>query len=363
LKILQIGKFYPPYHLGGIETVTQLLHNGLRERNIENDFMGFLPESYKSDVTVDEHIYLCKTDINKFSTQFSWSFIKRWRKVKEQYDIVVISMPHPFVNLVLNLFPSSKAKIVLWWHNDIIKQKLLLQLYKPFLISLLKRISAVIAATNIHIDQSDFSKYLVPKKHIILFPFIFKKQKYPYCLNDGKFVVFSCGRLIYYKGFDVLIDAAEYLPDNCIIHIAGEGALYNKLSKQIIRKGLSKKVILLGRISDEQLEFELRNCFLYCLSSVQRTEGFGVVQVDAFCHGKPVISTNIPRSGVPEVNKDTVSGYIVEINNPKAIADKINFLLHDSIKYEQLCENAFARGNELTDRNIINKYIELFEAL
>lgn len=188
-----------------------------------------------------------------------------------------------------------------------------------------------------------------------------KAKPYPYILKDGKYVLFSCGRLIYYKGFHVLINAAKYLPDNCIVRIAGEGKLYDKLAKQIKENGLSEKVFLLGRISDEQLEEELQNCFLFCLSSVQRSEMYGVVQIDAFCHGKPVISTNIPRSGVSEVNQDGITGFTVEINNSKIIADKIKLLLHDSSLYETLCRNALKRGKELTDKGIIDKYIELFK--
>jgi rhamnosyl/mannosyltransferase len=170
MRILQIGKFYPPYHYGGIETLSKILHDGLRERNINNDFLGFLPKSYKNDIIVDTHIHLCKTDIDIFSTQFSRSFIKKWRAIKDDYDIVFISMPHPFVNLAINMFPPQKAKIVLWWHSDIIKQKVLLQFYKPFLILLIKKSSAVIAPTNLHIEQSDYAKYLIPKKQIIPFP-------------------------------------------------------------------------------------------------------------------------------------------------------------------------------------------------
>jgi rhamnosyl/mannosyltransferase len=170
LKILQIGKFYPPYYFGGIETLSKNLHDGLCERGVDNDFLGFLPISYKTDITIDSHIYLCKTNIDKFSTQFSFSFIKRWLEIKEKYDIVFISMPHPFANLVMNMFPSQKAKIILWWHSDIIKQKILLIFYRPFLISLIKKSVAIIAPTNIHIDESDFAKYMIPKKYIIFFP-------------------------------------------------------------------------------------------------------------------------------------------------------------------------------------------------
>jgi hypothetical protein len=85
--------------------VSKNLHEGLRERGVDADFLGFLPESYKEDIEVDGHIYLCRTNIDMFSTQFSAGFVKRWRRVKDEYDVVLVSMPHPFANIVLELFP------------------------------------------------------------------------------------------------------------------------------------------------------------------------------------------------------------------------------------------------------------------
>lgn len=360
-RILQIGKYYPPYYFGGIETATKTLHEGMRSRGVDNDFLGFLPKTYKHDIEVDEYIYLCKIDIDIFSTPFSLSFIKKWRSIKDIYDIVVISMPHPFTNMVLQFFPPKHAKIVLWWHCDIIKQTTLLMFYKPFLVSLIKKSCAVIAPTNIHIDQSDFAKYMILKKHIIPYSIpSMQVMSYLYTLKDGKYVIFSCGRLIYYKGFHILIDAAEHLPANCVVHIAGVGALHEQLSEQIKIKGLTDKVFLLGHVSDEELEQELQNCFLFCLPSTHRTEMYAIVQVEAFCHGKPVISTNIPRSGVPVVNKDGVTGYTVEVNNPEALSEKIKLLINDKVLYDNFCKNTLLRGKELTDNSTIDKYIELF---
>jgi len=190
-----------------------------------------------------------------------------------------------------------------------------------------------------------------------------KIKSFPYRLKDGKYIIFSCGRLVYYKGFHVLIDSANYLPDNCIIHIAGDGKLHDKLTKQIFKQGLSEKVFLLGRISENQLEQEMQNCFVFCLPSIQRSEMYGVVQIEAFCHGKPVISTNIPRSGVSKVNHNYLTGYTVEINNPKVIADKINLLLDNNDLYETLCKNALERGKELSGENIIIEYKHFFESI
>jgi glycosyltransferase involved in cell wall biosynthesis len=145
---------------------------------------------------------------------------------------------------------------------------------------------------------------------------------------------------------------------------SGTGASSGVLNRFFYNKRLSHKVSLLGRISDEQFEQEMRDCFLFCLPSVQRSEMYAVVQVEAFCHGKPVVSTNIPRSGVPEVNPNGVTGFTVDAGDPKAIADKIKLLLNDKELYEMFRKNALARGRDLTDMNsTIDKYIELFRNL
>jgi glycosyltransferase involved in cell wall biosynthesis len=145
------------------------------------------------------------------------------------------------------------------------------------------------------------------------------------------------------------------------VKIAGDGVLREKLQKKITSLQLSGKVILLGKISDNDLERELGECYLFCLPSNYRSEMFGVVQVEAFAHGKPVVSTNIPRSGVSEVNIDNKTGYTVEINNPRAIANAITKLIENESIYNEFSNNAFERANYFTSNEIIDRYILLFQ--
>jgi glycosyltransferase involved in cell wall biosynthesis len=222
--------------------------------------------------------------------------------------------------------------------------------------------NAVMAPTKKHLDDSDFSKYFLDKKYVIPYPLNIAIKKVSCKKENGRKIIFSCGRLIYYKGFEVLIEVAKYLSDEFIIHIAGDGPLYNKLLKKIKKHSLLDKVKLLGRLSDEEIAVEFEQCFAFCLPSVERSEMFGVVQVEAFCRGKPVISTNIPCSGVSEVNKNGITGYVVEIKNPQAIAEKIR-LLNNDVLYNDMCSNALCRGKKLTDPKIINQYINLFDVL
>nr|WP_318660148.1 glycosyltransferase [uncultured Treponema sp.] len=366
MKILQIGKFFPPYFYGGIETVSYNLHIALQNvPGITSDFLGFLPKKYNEDIKVDEHVYLCKTDIDKFSAQISRSFFKQYKKIKNDYDIIIVNMPHPVANLAMTLAPPKKScKVILYWHSDIIKQKKLLFFYKPFLVSLIKRADAVAAPTMIHLDESDFSKYFEGKKVVLPFILNYKTTKDKYVLSqDNKKIIYACGRLIYYKGFDVLVEAAKYILDDAVVYISGTGALKDTLLKKISDNGLENKVKLLGRVSDEELNANYSGCYLYCFPSVNRGEMMGLVQYEALSHSKPIVSTIIPRSGAPTLNIEGVTGFKVAINDPKALAEKINLLLKDKKLYDKLCQGAYETSVKYNSPDTIKEYIECFERL
>ncbi|WP_252185397.1 glycosyltransferase, partial [Escherichia coli] len=67
------------------------------------------------------------------------------------------------------------------------------------------------------------------------------KEKY-----KNKKIVFSLGRLVYYKGFENLVNAANFLPEDTIILIGGGGELYDELADSILSNKLEGKVVLLG---------------------------------------------------------------------------------------------------------------------
>ena len=81
---------------------------------------------------------------------------------------------------------------------------------------------------------------------------------------------------------------------------------------------LRGKVKLLGHVSDEELPSYYGACDVFCLSSVQKTEAFGIVQIEAMSCGKPVVATKIPHSGVSWVNAHEESGINVVPGNAYA---------------------------------------------
>ncbi|WP_392389176.1 glycosyltransferase, partial [Elizabethkingia miricola] len=132
--------------------------------------------------------------------------------------------------------------------------------------------------------------------------------------------MFSLGRLVEYKGYEYLIRAAQHLDENYQIIIGGKGPLMNSLTELIAELGVQEKVTLLGFVEDDNIPDYFEACDMFCLSSIWKTEAFAIVQIEAMSCGKPVISAHIPGSGVSWVNKDGVSGLVVESENEMALA-------------------------------------------
>ena len=180
----------------------------------------------------------------------------------------------------------------------------------------------------------------------------------------GKRIVFSLGRIVEYKGYKYLIEAAKYLQDDYIILIGGNGPLKLKLQYFIEANHLCNKVELLGRISDDDLPAYYGACDLYVLSSIWKTEAFGIVQIEAMSCGKPVVATKIAGSGVSWVNEDGVSGINVEPENAEEIAKAIVSILSDKESYCRFSQGAKNRYDTLFRKELmIDKCVELYKSL
>lgn len=364
MKVLQIGKFFPPYLSGGIENTSYQLHKILNENGIDTSFLGFLPLKYNKNIFKNK-VFLCKTNFYKASTPLSYSFFKVYKKIKDEYDIIYINLPNPMANLAITISPPKNAKIIVCWHSDIIKQKKLLRFYKPLLVNLLKKTVYITAPSLIHLNESDFSKYF--KNKVKLLPLL---QNYPLKVDGyshfdfykNKKIILAVGRLVYYKGFDTLIKAAKFTSSDCEVHIVGIGEMKKQLQNEIDDLDLHNKVKLLGKLSSEDLEKEYKNAFLFAFPSNSRAEMLGLVQYEAFSYAKPIISCNIPRSGTITINKDNETGFIVPVNDEKQFAEKINILIYDKNLYERFSKNAVEILNRFNSQDKVNDYKIVFES-
>ena len=141
-------------------------------------------------------------------------------------------------------------------------------------------------------------------------------------------IVFALGRMTYYKGFDVLIDAAATLPDNCAVLIGGHGELLEHYRSMVARRGLTHKVYLLGHIDDHELASHFEACDIFCMSSTVRAEAYGVAMLEAMMMGKPAVASDIAGSGVP-FNRHGETGLNVPAGDAVALAAALRRLVDD----------------------------------
>ena len=123
---------------------------------------------------------------------------------------------------------------------------------------------------------------------------------------------------------------------------------------------MEDKVKLLGKIPFEELGAYYQICDIFCLPSTERSEAFGVVQIEAMAFGKPVISTSIKGSGVDWVNLNNISGIVVPPKDANKLAEAIIELLTDEKKYQQLSIGSRKRYEEVFTKG---KMVAEFEKL
>ena len=367
-SILQLGKFYPIK--GGVEKVAYDLMTGLSTNEIHCDMLCATVAGKGKTIRLNPYAQLmeCHSWGKAAATMIAPSMITTLRKVCPSYDIVHVHHPDPMAALALAL-SGYKGKVVLHWHSDIQKQKYLLRLYRPLQDWLLRRADLIVGTSPVYVDESPFLKNVQQKTvclpigvpPILPEPEAVDKLRKQY---GEKKIVFSLGRLVAYKGFTHLVEAARFLKDDYVILIGGTGALKQALSQQIKRLGLENKVVLLGRIPENELPTYFGACKVFCLPSVQKTEAFGIVQIEAMSCGKPVVATRIPQSGVPWVNKHGVSGLNVMPGNAGELARAIQDIADNESVYDKYSMAAKNRYWDIfTNEHMIDKCKRIYNNL
>lgn len=302
------------------------------------------------------------------ATMIAPSMVLKLKQIAKNYDIIHVHHPDPMAAFAL-LCSGYKGKVVLHWHSDILKQKSLLKLYMPIQKWLINRADVIVGTTPVYVKESP---YLQEVQHKVTYlpigvchlespikQVMDLRRKYL-----GKHIVFSLGRLVPYKGFAYLIEAAKHLDDNYMVLIGGTGPLRDELQAQIEALGLQERVKLLGYVSDVELPAYFEACDLFCMSSVMKTEAFGIVQIEAMSCGKPVVATKIPESGVSWVNQDGVSGLNAEPCDAEDLAKCIRGILADENDYARFSKGALDRYKTVfTQELMIHKCLDIYKKL
>ena len=248
IKILQINKLYFPW-IGGMETVVQNISEGLKNnfyffnKKQNNFYLEVLTcgTKRKTKIEIINKIKITKAGslgiFLSMPISFLFPFILR-KKIKK-FNILHFHLPFPLgvMSYLFFCLKNKNQKIVVTWHSDILKQKIFLWFYKPFLIMFLKRTDKIIVTSTNYLKKSPFLKNF--KNKCVVIPIALDVKKFQTLQEKridiknpkNKKIILFVGRLSYYKGLNYLIKAMNNV--NALLLIVGNGSLKQKLKKQM----------------------------------------------------------------------------------------------------------------------------------
>lgn len=360
-RLLQAAKYYAP-RVGGIERVLQDISdsvgNAFDVRVLACNPGGALSRDVVSDVPVVR----AATPAVVFSMPLSLQYGSLFRRMAREADLIQFHHPFPLAE-INGLLDGCRGKgVVVWYHCDIVRQKWAMPAYGGVLRRFLSRADRILVSSDglrrNSVPLSEFrDKTEVVPFGLDLHRLRTETESFP--LPAEEFLLFV-GRLVPYKGCEVLIRAMKRaaLP----LLVAGTGPLKRQLQRLARQEGVASRVHFLGRIPDGKLRYCYSRCRMLVLPSVNPTEAFGLVQVEAMAHGKPVVNTALP-TGVPEVSLDGETGLTVPPGNPDALADAITRLHRDDRMYRAFASNARRRSERFSIRRFRERLLGVYGEL
>lgn len=387
MKVLQIADYIYPQISGIGVTAMDIAHalQGYAEKNHKNIKQKILCINHNvvkdggrldvkkniQDEVEGVEVIRCKMDLHIASQPISASYIGILGQIMNRFqpDFVIFHYPNPYLAHFLLRYKKRSFKFVLWWHSDIIRQKLLGQLFINQNLELLRRAERVVATSQQYINGS---KYLYRYKHkcTVISSCVREKElvvseadkrKAEKLKPDNKIMCFSMGRHVPYKGLEYLIKAGKYLDGRFEFHIGSSGPL----TKKLMRKTAGDfRFHFTGHLSKEDLRSYYYACDIFCFPSITRNEAFGLSLADAMYYGKPAVTFTIPGSGVNFVNLDGVTGIECENGNSREYARAIKRLANDEELRKRMGYNARKRAEEyFTFEKFEKAIIALIETL
>lgn len=378
MRVLQISKFFPPVR-GGIESTVHELVEGLNRHGARSDVLCANVHAGTSVERMPQGYTVTRAGrwAQLLATSLSPSLVGHLRRLCAHYEVLHLHMPDPMAALALRASQreAEHCRVVLHWHSDVVRQRWALKVYEPLQEWLLARADAIVATSQPYADASLPLRRWRAKVSVVPIG-ISDNPRLPDDgasaarmaeLRAGRRIVLAVGRCTYYKGFDVLIDAARHLPGDAVVLIAGSGgdaALQRALREQVRGAGLEERVHLVGQLDDQQLADHLAACEVFCLPSTHRSEAFGVAQLEAMRAGRPVVSSDIPGSGVGWVNRDGVTGLTVPPGDAAALGAALNRVLADDTLRGRMGRAARQRyEDEFTADQMTERTLRLYRRL
>jgi glycosyltransferase involved in cell wall biosynthesis len=356
MRVTMVNKYYPP-HLGGIEYHVRYLAEAL----VSYDHAQ-VRAIVANEGTETVREIIGGVDVLRLSRAFAYAStpvaygmpgaIRLEATRPDPADLLHLHFPYPWGE-VSWIRAEAGLPTVITYHSDIVRQKAALVVYSPLLRRFLSKVDLIISGSPNLIEHSEFLQPFADKCRVV--PFGYDLTRYDPTpatlaraakLREGhsRPIVLFVGRLVYYKGVDVLVRAMADVDADLVV--IGTGPLEGKMREIAVAGGIADSVTFIPPVPDEELVAWYHAADVFCLPSVERSEAFGAVQVEAHACGTPVVSTDLP-TGVPFVNQDGVTGLIVPPGDAGALGGALRRLIDDPELRARLGEQARDRAHTM----------------
>lgn len=361
MRICHLGKYYPPAP-GGIETHVRTLAQSQAALGCEVRVICVRHDSGSTTVERDGDVEVVRLGrVASVAKLDLCPDLVAWiRRSAESFDLFHMQTPNPL--MLLGLWKAKpKTPWVVTHQSDVLKQKLRAYLLSPLENWVYNRAKVIMPtsptyAAGSRVLQKYSQKLQVLPNGINLDPYLYPSDRDQETANAIRTqyaqrgpIWLGCGRLIYYKGFEIAIEALVDCPGTLII--VGDGPERPRLEALAKRFNVADRTQFVGAMPYQDVVPYYLAAEAFWFPSLARTEAFGIVQVEAMASGCPVINAQIPHSGVAWVSLHEIHGLTAPLANPKAFAQAALRLLENPGLRNQLANAAKERAIQLFDHN------------
>ena len=354
LRVLHVGKYFAPYS-GGMETylrdlMTAQIKRGWQSVALVHQLKVSLfgvaaaqPVGHGELDVICARVWL-RVFFTPISPSFPWLLRKLIREKKPQ--VLHLHLPNASAFWVLLLPSARRLPWVVHWHSDVLTSshslglRIFYRVYRLFERAVLRHANAIIVTSPPYLDASRPLRDFHEKCHVV--PLGLDPVNLPNVPSNTAasnpsrpLRVLAVGRLTYYKGFEFLISAAA----DCAfveVHIVGVGERGAMLKALAARLAVSDRVIFHGHLSAHALAEQFASCDCLCLPSIERTEAFGLVLLEAMYYARATVVSCVRGSGMGWVVKDGVTGLHVAPENKESLSTALRHMYGDRARVRTL---------------------------
>lgn len=372
MRILHIGKYYPP-RVGGMETILGNIAEGLLDADQEVRLVvaGGPGEAHSQTIVGPRSgrkglLVRAEARGTWNSQPLTWTLAAVLHRSLEEFrpDLVHLHVPNPLAAgawSALGLWPGRpRPPLAVWHHADITRQKVGRLLVDPLMRSCWRGAAGICVSSTALKDGSQDLRPWRSKVAVIPFGIDPLPWLQVQARRDGPFLF--VGRLVPYKGIKVLLQAVASL-EGAELVVVGEGPLAATLAAEINRHGLGGRVTLLGRVDPDRLPALYAGARALVLPSLDRSETFGVVQLEAMASGVPVIASDLP-TGVREVGLPGRTCLLVKPGDASALREAMRRVLTDPALAADMGERARLRFQaEFTRDRMLGRLVAWYRGI